>query len=654
MILSFVFFLISPEVPSDQGSISFFIRDVNNGYGIESNIEVYKGNEHISSLSTDETGHLLFSSLPGEYNFLFSAKDYQSIRTSFTIEKKKNLEVQVHLTPLSNKIELPPQELSELTKEGSTVLFYGYIVDKITGKPIKGTKVMAEPNYTRIESDENGYFYLLLPASDFSPELPPVRETITFEKEGYKRLNLNKYLIPGECLLKLTLEPGEGVLYFEDEQGIYSDKPEKMDKKEGCPDCKRKNYPEDKSELRALYLDPPPIIRVGTNCTGYNCTNVEVMSLETYVRSGIDDEWIASWHYNSLRAGSVPYRSYGTWYVYHPVSSNYDITNNTYCQVWNPDQYQSCINAAIYTSGIMIQYNDEVARSEYSAENNDCGCGDGYSGTGSTWPCISDNPCAGYSCYGHGRGMCQWGSQRWANNYNYSWYWINNHYYNPASRYLSTPMYITSAYPSPNNVAPTESFTIYVATYNGAEDDHPNIMIGASLYNGNYYSDPAHDKKVTINVGNDSEYRIFQVPAGTPYDTYDLLVALWFDVDENNQINSGDFPLYLVTYYDAIIISPVAIEEAPHLSKSPNYSFIISPNPVFSSGRLRFSIPDKENVSITLFDLCGRKLKTLLDDFLTPGVYERTFDFSEFPQSVYFIKLKTDNYEVIKKLVKLR
>lgn len=649
---------ISGQIPeeSHSGSITFFVRGIDNGYGIQTDVEVYKDHQLFSSLKTDEGGYLVFRNIPYKYEFIFSASGYDRLKTSFVIEKGKDLEVWIHLTPAEYKIPAIPEPLKRYAKE-DVVLLYGYVVDRTSGKPITGVRIKTEKSKLQTGSDSEGFYYLLLPTSDFSPELPPLSEIIIFEIEGYKTYQCNKPLIAGICLLNVSMEKGTGIIEMDDKQGIYSDKPEginRIDKQDDCPNCKRNNYQSIIAETRAVYLDPPPIIRVGTNCTGYNCSSVEVMTLEAYVRSGIDDEWIASWHYNSLRAGAVPYRSYGAWYVYHPIAQNYDITNNTYCQVWNPDQYQSCINAAIYTSGIMIEYNSAVARSEYSAENNDCGCGNGYSGTGSTWPCISDNVCSGQSCYGHGRGMCQWGSQRWANNQGYSWYWINNHYYNPGSYYLSTPMYITNAWPSPNNIAPTETFTIYLNTYNGAEDNHPNIMIGASLYNGNYYSDPANDKKVTINIGNDSESRIFVVPAGTPFGTYDLLVALWFDVDENNQINSGDFPLYLTTLYDAITISPEAITEVSQHPIPGRYSLKILPNPMLHSGKIEYAVVNGGNVSIDLFDLNGRRLKRLINKTQNPGNYEIILDASELPKSVYFIEFTTEDYREIKKLVKIR
>jgi hypothetical protein len=55
---------------------------------------------------------------------------------------------------------------------------------------------------------------------------------------------------------------------------------------------------------------------------------------------------------------------------------------------------------------------------EYSAENGN------PTATG-----ISDSVCAGYTRQGHGRGTCQWGSQRWASQAGRSHTWILEHYY---------------------------------------------------------------------------------------------------------------------------------------------------------------------------------------------------------------------------------
>ena len=68
---------------------------------------------------------------------------------------------------------------------------------------------------------------------------------------------------------------------------------------------------------------------------------MEVLTLETYTKRGLNDEWIPSWEQDSLRSGSIAYRSYGSYYAYNPGGSTFDICNNTCCQVNDADTWTS-------------------------------------------------------------------------------------------------------------------------------------------------------------------------------------------------------------------------------------------------------------------------------------------------------------------------
>lgn len=167
------------------------------------------------------------------------------------------------------------------------------------------------------------------------------------------------------------------------------------------------------------------------------------MSLESYTGTGLNDEWIPSWGTESLKAGAVAYRSYGAYYINNPYNGTYDLANTTCKQVWQPSSSTSCVAAATATSSQVLTngVGGPIARSEYAAETNGFGCGDGFTGciTCGTpaWPCIGDAVCAGSASAGHWRGMCQWGSQRWAQT-GQTYTWILNHYYNPANIFLCT------------------------------------------------------------------------------------------------------------------------------------------------------------------------------------------------------------------------
>src|SRR5205823_5199061 len=84
----------------------------------------------------------------------------------------------------------------------------------------------------------------------------------------------------------------------------------------------------------------PASIRVVTSCACSTCATVQVqvMSLESYVQTGVDDEWISSWNAASLQAGTVAYRSRGAWYALNPVASNYDVSGAACHQTWQTDR----------------------------------------------------------------------------------------------------------------------------------------------------------------------------------------------------------------------------------------------------------------------------------------------------------------------------
>ncbi|GAA4470333.1 hypothetical protein GCM10023093_31430 [Nemorincola caseinilytica] len=189
----------------------------------------------------------------------------------------------------------------------------------------------------------------------------------------------------------------------------------------------------------AAQCTPGATIRVGTDCTCNACSTVEVMSLETYARTGLNDEWIPSWNVESLKAGSVAYRSYGAYYVANPYNGTYDLANTTCKQVWSAASSSACEAAAGATASEILStgVGGPIARSEYAAETNGFGCGDGFTGCSTctpAWPCTGDAVCAGKASAGHWRGMCQWGSQRWALA-GQTYTWILDHYYNPGNMY---------------------------------------------------------------------------------------------------------------------------------------------------------------------------------------------------------------------------
>lgn len=334
----------------------------------------------------------------------------------------------------------------------------------------------------------------------------------------------------------------------------------------------------------AVYLVPPANIRVGFNasggtCCGSNCSTSQVYSLETYVQNGLDNEWISSWQADSLKAGSIPYRSYGAWHVLNSPYSGYDICAGPCCQAFGNTSYTATRKAAKATNGIMLDKNSLIARSEYSAQNNawddpndglncsnaDLSCGDGFVGSPATgWSCLSDPLSAGHGCFGHGRGMSQWGTQFQAQN-GLSFADIVDFYYNAnnnptgnRSQYASSPIRLDNLTINTSSAQANDVINLDYQIFNAADSswDFGTILLGASIIKGvEIYSDPVNDLATIINQsGTLHLLRDFQIPSSLSTGNYDVLVALYLDVNNDNAIQSGDWLLMKTTLVNGLTI----------------------------------------------------------------------------------------------------
>jgi len=62
----------------------------------------------------------------------------------------------------------------------------------------------------------------------------------------------------------------------------------------------------------------------------------------------------------------------------------------------------------------------------------------------------------------------------------------------------------------------------------------------------------------------------------------------------------------------------------------------------------------KEEVSLKIYDISGREIKTLVDGRLEAGYHTIRLDGKNLPSGIYFARLVTDNYEATKKLVLMK
>jgi hypothetical protein len=75
------------------------------------------------------------------------------------------------------------------------------------------------------------------------------------------------------------------------------------------------------------------------------------------------------------------------------------------------------------------------------------------------------------------------------------------------------------------------------------------------------------------------------------------------------------------------------------------------PNPFNPSTTIKYALPKDVNVNLKIYDLLGREVKTLVNEFKKAGYYEITFNFIDFASGVYFYRIEAGNYTNSKKMV---
>ncbi len=114
------------------------------------------------------------------------------------------------------------------------------------------------------------------------------------------------------------------------------------------------------------------------------------------------------------------------------------------------------------------------------------------------------------------------------------------------------------------------------------------------------------------------------------------------------------FVLNGIVYGDTssvIGISTISGNVPERFSLSQNY-----PNPFNPTTKIRFEISGSSvaQTFLSVYDLLGRKVATLVNKELKPGTYDVNWDASDFPNGVYFYKLTAGSFSETKKMVLIK
>jgi hypothetical protein len=639
-----------------QGTMAVKVRDVYTGYAVEATIEL----QSTDTLISRRTANLNEVISEGKYMLNIYADGYEKQATAYTIKNGEQLSITALLSPLAGFTNKAPENSYSF-----------YVSDERTGLPLAGVQVVLLTENKKSITDNTGL--AIIQPTQFTdtdnPLAQPVTTDIEITKQGYGRYVLKdvvlvksstSFQVPLSVIRKSAKYPHHllNKSVYEEQQGSAP-----IDLENVTP-----------TAISREACTPDSTIRVGNNCNCTTCSSVQQMSLESYVQSGLENEWISSWNAASLQAGAIAYRSYGAYFINNPVAANYDIANTTCNQVWDATTAASCVTAANATSGMVLSNSSgDIFKSEYSAETNNHNCGDCFSGETPNWPCISDNVCCGTTAFGHGRGMCQWGSKRWGDAPNAKTFaWILNHYYNPGGVIVcgtcapvandncgtAVPLNITG------NCMPTQG-TLLCAT----DDNYPNPPTCDGFSNpaqrGVFYSFTASSNAVTLTVdptgsGGNAVDGVVTVYKGSSCTTLQEHACFGGGGNGGGLTKTETITgltignIYYVRVYDYGTIAPgfpefsicVTGTQATGVSEFNKASLHLYPNP--NNGTFTVSANDTKGPwALHIYNVLGQTVYTTKGE---GQILEEQVKLQATAKGIYFLHLAIDGNDYFKKL----
>jgi uncharacterized delta-60 repeat protein len=205
----------------------------------------------------------------------------------------------------------------------------------------------------------------------------------------------------------------------------------------------------------------------------------------------------------------------------------------------------------------------------------------------------------------------------------------------------------------------------WVARYTGpgASNDYCNWVVvdpTGNVYVTGIVGDGTGNPENIVTIGyNSAGVQQWLQTYNGPGNEFDSGNALWVDNQGNVYVTGGsdnteNTDFITIKYSSTIGIQPVSNEIPSKFSLEQNY-----PNPFNPATKIQFTIPLSRGVSegqvvltrLDIFDLTGRHVAALLNESLSPGVYEIDFNAVKLSSGTYIYRLTANEFTETKKMI---
>jgi len=182
--------------------------------------------------------------------------------------------------------------------------------------------------------------------------------------------------------------------------------------------------------------------------------------------------------------------------------------------------------------------------------------------------------------------------------------------------------------------------TIYIAGTSEYSNNGFLLMKYAQTPQGTVH--PVWEKTYSPEADNIPGYRDMQKASIVELDSFDYVYQINYSWNETQKY-------YFIIKYDAdgnliYVIDNVPDNMADNVTKIQKDKIKIYnyPNPFNPSTHIKFELKQSAKITLKIFDISGREVKTLVNEYRQPGHYSETFDAGQLSSGVYFYSLYRD------------
>lgn len=211
-----------------------------------------------------------------------------------------------------------------------------------------------------------------------------------------------------------------------------------------------------------------------------------------------------------------------------------------------------------------------------------------------------------------------------------------------ANRSISVPDLVAPSAPTnlTSMISPENKNNILLKWDANTENDLAGYLVYYGSASGVYDGIQANEGESPITISKFDEFEISGLPDGGAQ--YFFRVQA-FDLSGNLGDTSNETTTTITTSLFEDIETP------ENYSIEQNY-----PNPFNPSTSITFKVPEASNVEITIYDMLGRKLATLMEGRKAAGSYTLTLDMSNYSSGMYLYRMRAGSFVQTRRLTLIK